>query len=506
MDAQLNPQQHQGNFSQAIANLPEQWHFVQIWFIESLTTPIFKLGAQNITLWWIVQSFFLLILVGICAKGTKQFLKKFLLLKLGFSEGNREVLGTLTSLGVAVLGFIIVLQAMGLELASFAVIMGGLGIGIGFGLQELTRNLVSGLTIFGENKLKVGDLIEFNNHIGYIKEISIRSTIIRTFKGSDLVVPNTDLTSNLVVNWNYENCSGRLEIPVSVEYGSDLVLVTEMLLESASMEKNIVSNPPPKVVFLGFGENALNFELWVWTERIDQRFIIFSSLNHIIQYNCSRRGINMPFPQRDLWLRNPESISSTIGEQSIDIVKDRKNLDKSPTLTQLLKKNFCFENLNDLDLRNVIESGERIYLQPGEILVRQNQYHSYFCVVLIGAINAIYENEKISNRMFTFTQGEFFGELPLMLEVPYPTTMIAAEETALFLIGKDCFHQLLSAHPQLSDRVAEELAKRQDALQQYQQKLKEMGLLVEADLKNPVEWIRQRINKIFDISQKSLSL
>ena len=502
MIAQINPPP-QGPRPQAIANVLEQWHFLNIWLVETLNAPIFKLGTESITLWWIIQACFFILLVGVFAKSTKQFLKKFLLLKLGFSEGNREVIGTLTSLGVAVLGFIIVLQGMGLELASFAVIMGGLGIGIGFGLQELTRNLVSGLTIFGENKLKVGDLIEFNNHIGYIKEISIRSTIIRTFRGSDLVVPNTDLTSNLVVNWNYENCSGRLEVPVSVEYGSDLVLVTEVLLESAAMEKNIVSEPAPKAVFLGFGDNSLNFELWVWTERIDQRFLIFSSLNHIIQYNCRRRGINMPFPQRDLWLRNPESIYLTVNNQDNNLPVPGKELDESPTLTQLLKKNFCFQKLNDLEIRNVIETVKRWHLQPGEILVKQNQYHSYFCVVLTGAINAIYENEKISNRIFTFKQGEFFGELPLMLGVPYPTTMIAAEESTLFLIGKDCFHTLLSTHPELSDRVAEELGKRQDALQQYQQKLKEMGLLAEADLKNPVEWIRKRINEIFAVGQES---
>lgn len=502
MIAQINPPP-QGPGPQAIANVLEQWHFLNIWLFETLNTPIFKLGTESITLWWIIQACFLLLLVGVFAKATKQFLKKFLLLKLRFSEGNREVIGTLTSLGVAVLGFIVVLQAMGLELASFAVIMGGLGIGIGFGLQELTRNLVSGLTIFGENKLKVGDLIEFNNHIGYIKEISIRSTIIRTFRGSDLVVPNTDLTSNLVVNWNYENCSGRLEVPVSVEYGSDLVLVTEVLLESAAMEKNIVSEPAPKVVFLGFGDNSLNFELWVWTERIDQRFLIFSSLNHIIQYNCRRRGINMPFPQRDIWLRNPESISLAVSDQDNNATVPRKEVDEFPTLTQLLKKNFCFQKLNDLEIRNVIEMGKRWHLQPGEILIKQNQYHSYFCIVLTGAIDAIYENEKISNRIFTFKQGEFFGELPLMLEIPYPTTMIAAEDSTLFLIGKDCFHILLANHPQLSNLVAEELGKRQDALQGYEQKLKEMGLLEEADLKNPVEWIRQRINKIFAVSQES---
>lgn len=158
---------------------------------------------------------------------------------------------------------------MGLELVSFVVIMGGLGIGIGFGLQELIRNLVSGLIIFGENKFKVGDLIEFNNYIGYIKEIFICFIIICIFRGSDLVVFNMDLISNLVVNWNYENCSGCLEVLVSVEYGSDLVLVMEVLLEFVVMEKNIVSEFVLKVVFFGFGDNFFNFEFWVWIERID---------------------------------------------------------------------------------------------------------------------------------------------------------------------------------------------------------------------------------------------
>ena len=123
--------------------------------------------------------------------------------------------------------------------------------------------------------------------------------------------------------------------------------------------------------------------------------------------------------------------------------------------------------------------------------------------MLTGGVNAIYETDQISNRLFVFEQGDFFGELPLMLEVPYPTTMIAAQETTLFLISKTCFHNLLQAHPHLADEVAEELAKRQEALQSYQQKLKEMGLLKEADLSNPVEWIRRRVNQIFGINQPS---
>jgi hypothetical protein len=320
--------------------------------------------------------------------------------------------------------------------------------------------------------------------------------VIRTFQGSYLVVPNTELTSNSVVNWNYDNCNGRLEIPVGVDYDSDPVLVTEVLLESAAMEANVVKDPPPKVLFRGFGDSALNFELWVWVRRIDQRPFIVSRLNFIIQYNLKRRSIAVPFPQQDLWLRNPEALQSQSPDRQTEIIP---STDFSPTLKSLLLNFPCFAKLNDLELRSIIEMGDRRYLKAEEILVKQGDYYGYFCVVLTGSINAIYETETLSNRLFVFEQGDFFGELPLMLEVPYPTTMIAAQETSLFLISKTCFHNLLQAHPHLADEVAQELAKRQDLLQSYQQKLKEMGLLKDTELNNPVEWIKKRVNQIFGI-------
>ena len=376
-------------------------------------------------------------------------------------------------------------------------IIGGLGIGIGFGLQELTKNLVSGLTILGESKLKVGDLIEFNDNIGYIKEISIRSTVIRNFNGSYLVVPNTELTSNSVVNWNYDNCNGRLEIPISVDYNTDPVLITEVLLASAAMEDSVVKDPPPKVIFRGFGDSALNFELWVWVKRIDQRFFILSRLNFILQYNLKQRNILVPFPQRDIWLKNPEALQA---KPSAAQALSSMTQELPPTLKSLLRQFPGFTHLNDLELRGIIEMGDRRHLQKEEVLVKQGEYYGYFCVVLTGEVNAIYETDTLSNRLFVFKQGDFFGELPLMLEVPYPTTMVAAQETNLFLISKHCFHLLIQAHPYLADEVAQELAKRQDMLQSYQQKLKAMGLLKDAELNNPVEWIRRRVNQIFSLN------
>ena len=472
---------------------------------HSTTMPLFTLGQESITLLWLIQVFGLLIIVTLLARSLKRFLKNFLLLKLKINEGNREVISLLVGLGLGILGFILVLKAMGIQLASFAVIIGGLGVGIGFGLQELTKNLVSGLTILGEGKLKVGDLIEFNNKAGYIREISIRSTVIQTFRGSDLVVPNTELTSVTVENWNYDNCQGRIEIPITVAYESDPVLVTETLLESAFMEKNVLRNPPPKVMFKGFGEHALEFELWIWVEKIYQRLSILSSLNFIIQYNFQQRGIEIPFPRRDIWLRNtqaiaPETNDLRIREESPETIQlaSRTN---NPTLKQLLKELPYFANTNDLDLRQVIEMGERKRLNTGEILVKQGEYFRFFCVVLRGNVDAIYENDKISNRLFVFESGDYFGELPLMLDIPYPTTMRTSEPSLLFLIPPECFHELLHQYPHLADHVAEALAERQDVLNCHKQKLKELGLCNDNNFNHPIIWIRQRLSQIFGLIQ-----
>ncbi|MDJ0510109.1 MAG: mechanosensitive ion channel [Crocosphaera sp.] len=467
------------------------------WLPTLLNRPLLQIESQTISLLWLIQVMILLSLVTLLARGIKRFLKYYLLVKLKLSEGDREVTGTLTSLGLATLGYIVVLQGMGLDFTSLAVIVGGLGIGIGFGLQELTRNLVSGLTLLGENKLKVGDLISFKGNLGFIKEISIRSTVIRTFKGSELVVPNNHLTSEPIENWNYENCQGRIEIPVGVDYSSDPLLVTELLLESAFMEESVVTNPSPKVIFKQFGDNALLFELWVWVNRIDNRQFIISSLNYIIEYNFRERGIKIPFPQRDLWLKNPDELATLIRgqkDETSSVIQSRK----IPTLKSYLQKISCFSSLNDLQLRNIIEMGKRRHLSCGETFIQQGEIDHHFNIVLSGQIDAIFENQKISNRLLTFKSGDYFGELPLMLDVPYPTTMIAATDTFLFMIGKECFHDLLTQYPHLAEDVANELANRKAVLASYQDELKEMGLL-EEEINHPVEWIRKRIVSIFNL-------
>ena len=232
---------------------------------------LFELGGKPITLLWAVQMVAALLAVGIVTRALKNFLRNRLLAQLKIDSGNREAIATLVSLGIGTFGYLVVLQVSGLDLSSIAVIVGGLGVGIGFGLQDITKNLLSGLTVLFERKLRVGDFIEFDDVAGYIEEIAIRSTVIRTLDGGEVIIPNSQLAEERITNWNYRDTCGRLSIAVGVAYASDPVLVTETLLEAAYSLGCVRQNPHPQVIFDSYGDSALNFKLVFWVDRVDLR-------------------------------------------------------------------------------------------------------------------------------------------------------------------------------------------------------------------------------------------
>ncbi len=463
------------------------------------TTPLFYLSGESISLLWILQILGLFIFVSILARIVKRSLKYRILLSIGISDSNREAISTLISFTLAALGYVIVVQGMGINLASLAVVIGGLGVGIGFGFQDLTRNLISGLTILAERKLKAGDLIEFHDKLGYIREISIRSTVIKTLQGSELIIPNTELTNSVVVNWNYEDCQGRIDIEVGVAYGSDLLLVTDLLLQSAIMVKEVLNSPAPRVIFSGFGDSALNFVLWVWVDRMDRALIIKSSLLYTIEYILRENNITIPFPQRDIWLHHSDSIenASLPIQQSSSPISQKQKPSSNLSVRKLLSKCSLFKNFNDLQLLNLIEISSQRYLNSEEILINQGEYGNFFAVILEGEIEAIFQTDTTQQSFFIFTSGEYFGELPLLLNIPYPTTMKANQKTRLLLINTEYFHNLIKQYPFLAEQISQELATRQDRIEVCQKQLEEMGLLKKEEMNNPLLWIRKYFKQFF---------
>ncbi|WP_448526182.1 mechanosensitive ion channel domain-containing protein [Parathermosynechococcus lividus] len=459
-------------------------------FLQVVETPILKLGSEPISVRWLFQVILLLVLVAILARFFKGVLKNQVLPRFGLDLGNREAISTVVSGAGGALGYIVVLQAVGINLDSLAVIIGGLGVGIGFGLQDVTRNLISGLTLLIERKVRVGDFVEIENISGYVQEVSMRATVIQTFNGSNVVVPNTYLADSPVLNWYYETHRGRIDIPIGVAYGTDPVLVTEVLLNIAYSEPEVLSQPAPKVIFREFGDSALNFELWVWTDAIERRIFIKSSLNFKIDYYFRQHNISIPFPQRDLWIHNlppKECQPETEPAQPVALAP------VTPSLKHLLKQVSYFSCMNDLQLRFLIEAGYRKHLQANEILFEAQEFTTNFYIVLKGQMAAVYEHDGELKQMLTFNVGDHFGELPLMLGVACPTTMMATTDTVLFVLPREGFEQLLTQHPYLADDIAVAIAQRQDIIAQHQDALRQ---LQSTGKSSAGDWIRDRLQKL----------
>ena len=234
----------------------------------------------------------------------KQLIRRFLSrtkLQPSLQFGLSRIIGyTLIAVG-----FYVAFQLVGVDLSSLAIIAASLGVGVGFGLQNIINNLVSGIIILAERPISIGDRIEVGGVAGRVTKIQIRSTTVVTNDNITMIVPNADFISNTVTNWSHGDPKVRIRVPVGVAYGSDLKLLQQLLLEAAAEHPKALRDPTPVVLFTEFGDSSLNFELGVWTQEMTATPIHFTSeMNFIIEQKLRENGIEIPFPQRDLHVRS----------------------------------------------------------------------------------------------------------------------------------------------------------------------------------------------------------
>jgi len=209
-----------------------------------------------------------------------------------------------TILGIAV---VFAVAAAGIQLERFAIIVGALSVGIGFGLQNVVNNFVSGLILAFERPVQSGDTIEFTETFGNVTRIGVRSSTVRTFDGAEVIVPNANLISNEVTNWTLSDMRRRIEILAGVAYGTDPRKVIALLLDVARRNEKILEDPEPAALFLGFGDSSLDFSLRAWTDDFNNYLTIKSDLTLAVHDALYDSGIEIPFPQRDLHLRSVDS-------------------------------------------------------------------------------------------------------------------------------------------------------------------------------------------------------
>jgi small-conductance mechanosensitive channel len=274
-------------------------------FIQLIKEPLFSLGSTQITLLSILSILVSIALLIFLASRITKLLERKILPKYISNTALTSTISTLFKYTVLIIGLMIIFQSAGLNLSALSVLAGAIGVGIGFGLQNIANNFISGLIILFERPIKVGDRVEVGNIVGNVTTISARSTTVITNDNISVIVPNSQFIDNTVINWSHNDDKTRFRFPVGVSYNEDPGRIRTLLMEVARENKGVLSDPPPVVLFEGFGDSSLNFELMVWTsEYTNMPMILKSQLYFAIFEKFKQHQIEIPFPQRDLHLRS----------------------------------------------------------------------------------------------------------------------------------------------------------------------------------------------------------
>lgn len=275
-----------------------------------LETELFKVGETAITYGSVFRIVVILIITYIVSRLLQNGLRRFSSYRKSLAPSSVYALTRITHYVVMLVGFLVAVASIGIDLTKFAIFASALGIGVGFGLQNLISNFTAGIMLLFEKTLKVGDFVELESGVtGEVKEINIRSTIITTNDNIDIIVPNSEFVAGRVTNWTMRDTIRRVKIGFGVAYGSDKEKVREAVLEAAARVPHTLddgSHRPPQVWLTEFGDSALNFELVVWLkpEAVNRPSAVKAAFMWEIHTSLEEHGIEIPFPQRDLHIKS----------------------------------------------------------------------------------------------------------------------------------------------------------------------------------------------------------
>lgn len=286
---------------------------------KTVLTYSLTVGTVEISLWNILVFFFIIWITLLLSRLIRIIIEGEVTNKVKLRRGVPAAVSLILRIAVITIGFLLAVGAAGVEMSKLAILLGAFGVGIGFGLQNIFNNLISGIILAFERPINEGDIIEVSGSWGTVKQIGIRATTIRTFEGAEVIIPNGNLISNELINWTLTDQQRRVEIKVGVKYGTNPEQVMQILRDTANAHKETLKDPKPLPLFTEFGDSSLNFRLLVWIPVADERLRIQSELNVSINRALKEAGIEIPFPQRDLHLK---SVNESLTDQ---LLKSKKS-------------------------------------------------------------------------------------------------------------------------------------------------------------------------------------
>ena len=265
----------------------------------------FRIGSFQLSITDLLLAAIVFVLLLSATRWLQRLLEARVFPQTPLDAGMRNSLKSMVGYVGLIVAVAVAISIAGIDLSNIAIIAGALSIGIGFGLQNIVNNFVSGLILLAERPIKIGDWIVVGEHQGHVERINVRATEIQTFHRSSVIIPNSELLSSALVNWTHKDTVARVEIPVGVSYGADVELVRDTLLEVAASHPEVLRDPAPFVLFTAFGDSSLDFELRCFITEAQRVLRVGTGLRFEIVRLFRERGIEIPFPQRDVHLRGP---------------------------------------------------------------------------------------------------------------------------------------------------------------------------------------------------------
>lgn len=387
-----------------------RYRFYRLWSdpLISLDENVSKSIADLV--WLVIVTAALWFGINLLTRWCKMSIAK----QIGRDVATYELLTSLVQYLLVFLGLLIVLPLWGINLASLAFLGSFLGVGIGFGVQNIINNFVSGIIIAVERPIKVGDFVTVDNFQGTVLQVGSRSTKIRTQDQVTIIVPNSRFLENEVINRSHNDTISRLHIPVGVAYNSPITNVRQALLEAATQHKEVLLHPEPKVWFCEFGDNSLNFELLVWTAEPKEQMRVKSDLNYRIEANLRKYQIEVPFPQRDLNVRSPQlqTLVNTLLQQNgisaADLEKSPPEANDPLAFLEVEPETALVEKLSSSDIEQLVAAMRG----PEGLNICDRRYrfmvHSH-CFIASEAVDWLRANQECS-REDAIAIGKMLGE------------------------------------------------------------------------------------------------